>query len=382
MLIAPDKFKGSLTAGEVADAVSDGLLRAVELDVTRLPLADGGDGSVAAAITSGYQRRSVRVASALGRPHDAEIAYDGRTAIVEVASTCGLATLGGHALSPMKSSSRGLGESIAEALQLTPQPRRIVIAPGGSASTDGGAGMLSALGWSLTDHRGAPIPDGAHQLNYGTALYPSHPVVPADVDFVLATDVDNPLLGPSGAATTYGAQKGASTAGLAHLEAGLQAFAQASRVAFGDRLVDAAINIPGAGSGGGIGFAALLLGARVVSGGEFFLDLTGFDQAADRADLIITGEGSLDTQTLRGKLLAAVARRAGDTDVVAVVGRCTLPPADWPRLRLQSVYAVSDRTDRETANDPTLTREHLVAIGREIGSGRFPAPPRVAATMD
>jgi glycerate kinase len=120
----------------------------------------------------------------------------------------------------------------------------------------------------------------------------------------------------------------------------------------------------------------------VVSGGDFFLDLTGFGEAAQRAELIITGEGSLDHQTLRGKLLAALARRAATAEIVAVVGRCTLPRADWPKLGLRSVYAVSDRSDRDTATDAELTRTTLRAIGTEIG-GHFSARGRpAAATMD
>jgi glycerate 2-kinase len=379
VLVAPDKFKGSLTAVEVAGALADGFFAGTGVHAAVLPLADGGDGSVAAAIASGYALHSVPVVDAFGRPHHADIAFDGHTAIVEMANTCGLAITDPRALRPLTATSRGLGEALAAALRL--HPRRVVIAPGGSASTDGGAGLLDALGWSLVDHEGRPIPPGAAQLNYAAALVACGPALPPDVDLVLATDVDNPLYGASGAAATYGPQKGASTAEVIHLDAGLRALAQAARASFGDRHVDDAAHTPGAGSGGGVGFAALLMGARVVSGGEFFLDLTGFDAAARRADLIITGEGSLDHQTLRGKLLAAVARRAADTEIVAVVGRCTLPRADWPKLRLRAVYAVSDRSNRDTASDPQLTHDSLVSIGREIGS-RYPATGRLPATMD
>ena len=378
VLIAPDKFKGCLTALEVADALGDGLL-AAGVPATRLPLADGGDGSVAAAITSGYRRHVVRVTDALGGSHDADIAYDGHTAIVEIATTCGLATMGSRPLAPMTASSRGLGEAVCAALRLRPSPRRIVIAPGGSASTDGGAGFLDALGWSLTDHRGEPIPPGGAQLPYATALLPHHPVLPADVDLVLATDVIDPLHGPRGAAHIYGPQKGATASQVAHLDAGLRAFSEAARASFGEAVTVA--GAAGAGSGGGVGFAALLLGARVVSGGEFFLDLTGFDAVARHADLIVTGEGSLDHQTLRGKLLAAVARRSGDAAVVAAVGRCLLPRAEWPALQLQSVYAVADRHAGDTASDPALTSDILRDIGASIGA-QLAGSGRQAATMD
>jgi glycerate kinase len=336
ILIAPDKFKGSLTAAQVAAALATGV--GDRADVTVLPLADGGDGSVEAAASAGFVLHG-------------KIAFDGHTALVEVANTCGIALL--RELDPLGTSTFALGEAIHEALALA--PRRIVIALGGSASTDGGAGMLAALGVRFLDATGdAFVPTGGtlsaiHSIDSsGLVTLP---------EIVCATDVDNPLTGPRGAAAVFGPQKGAIPAHIALLDAGLTHLATIMRA-------DAAASRPGAGAAGGTGFAALTLGATIVSGADFFLDLLGFDRHLEDCDLVVTGEGQLDEQTAAGKLVAVVAPRAAPVPVVAVVGRSLLTAGQSEALGLSRVFALSDRAD--TSRDPVLTEQLLEQVGREL----------------
>ena len=301
MLIAPDKFKGSLTAPRVAEAVGRGLREVVpDVAVRLLPVADGGDGTVDAAVAAGFVKVGRWVTGPVGRPVPASFAVRGTTAVVEVASAAGLTLLDRPA--PLAATSHGVGELLKAALDVG--CTTIVLGLGGSACTDGGAGMLEALG--------------------GTSF--------GGVDVVLACDVDNPLLGPTGAAAVYGPQKGASPEEVEILEARLAAFASRVGPEHAER--------PGAGAAGGIGFAALaVLGARFRPGIEVVLELAGFAEAVADASLVITGEGSLDAQTRHGKAPFGVVRASGDVPVVAVAGQCSVVPGD---LGLKAVYALLD----------------------------------------
>ncbi len=362
VLVAPGAFKGSLTSAEVADAVAAGLAGAGagRLDVARLPLADGGDGSVAAAVAAGFAPHPVDVPGALGRPGRAVVAVRGDTVVVEVANTCGLALLRGERLRPLEASSAGLGVAVREALRL--RPRRLVLALGGSASTDGGLGLLGVLG-ATSGPGGAPGP-GAVDLAAVERVRPAG-VLPDGLDLVVATDVTNPLLGASGAAAVFGPQKGADPATVALLEERL-----AHLVAVAARDTPAAPELarrPGAGAAGGLGFAALLLGGRVVSGADHFLDLLRFDDAARGRDLVVSGEGRLDVQTLDGKLPSVVARRAG-TRVELVVGRSDLTPAAARRHGFAAVHELVALTDADPAHDPALTRTLLTRVGATVGA--------------
>ena len=372
VLIAPDKFKGSLTAGEVAAALAAGL-RSVgpgSIACDLLPLADGGDGSVEAAISAGFTRHRHTVAGPTGHPVRAAVAFDGSTAVVEVANTCGLSLLPGGQPEPLAACSRGFGEAVRFALGLGPS--RIVLALGGSASTDGGTGMLQALGCTFLD------PDGRQFHPCGGTLRDIHAVDPSalpnldGVELILASDVGNPLIGPEGAAAVFGPQKGANGADVAMLEEGLNHLVTVLESAGYHDARTLAVH-PGAGSAGGLGYACLLLGARQVSGADFFLDLLDFDARVQGCDVIITGEGSLDEQTLAGKLPASVAKRAGVRPVVAVVGRSTLPPSRWRELALASVHTLAERTDADSSKDPALSAELLRSIGRDIATGLLQA---------
>ncbi|HWG02509.1 MAG TPA: allantoicase [Trebonia sp.] len=350
VVIAPDKFKGSLTAAEVAAHVAAGLRRAgMTAPLVELPVADGGDGTVDAAVAAGYKRIPAEVTGPTGSPVLASFALHDGTAVVEAAQACGLAllsSLSGGKLAPLTATSRGVGELILAALAAG--AARIVLAIGGVATNDGGAGLAQALGARLLDASGRELPPG------GAALAALHTLeLPArlpEAEFLVASDVDNPLLGPNGAAAVYGPQKGASGSDVELLDAALGRWADVAERAAGVRLRDA----PGAGAAGGLGFGALLLlAARLRPGIELLLDMLSFRSHLDGARLVITGEGSLDTQTLRGKAPAGVARAAAShvppVPVVAVAGVSSLTGSELSSAGIAAAYTL-------TGIEPDVTR--------------------------
>ncbi len=345
VLVAADKFKGSLTAVEVAERVTAGLRRVVpDVLVEALPVADGGDGTVAAAVAAGFERREVRVAGPLGDEVTAAYALRDGTAVVEMAEASGLQRLPEGVLAPLTSSTYGSGELLRAALDAG--ARTIVFGVGGSATTDGGAGMLAALGARFLDADGEPVAPGGGGLA-GLASADLSGLDPrlSGVELVLASDVDNPLTGPKGAPAVYGPQKGASPDDVTALDAALAHFAKVleGTEGVGARVAEYAAS-PGAGAAGGIGFGAMLLGARFRPGIAVMLDVLGFAPALDRADLVITGEGSLDEQTLHGKAPAGVAAaaRAAGKEVVAVCGRLALPAETLGRAGVRRAYPLTD----------------------------------------
>jgi glycerate 2-kinase len=343
VLVAADKFKGSLTAVEVAERVTAGLRRvAPDVRVESLPVADGGDGTVAAAVAAGFERREIRVAGPLGAEVTAAFALRDGTAVVEMAEASGLRRLPAGVFAPLTASTYGSGELLVAALDAG--ARTIVFGVGGSATTDGGAGMLSALGARFLDGEGEPVPPGGGGLA-GLASADLSGLDPrlAAVDLVLASDVDNPLTGPTGAAAVYGPQKGAAPDDVATLDAALGHFAKVLEGAVGERAGTYA-GSPGAGAAGGIGYGALLLGASFRPGIEVMLDVLGVAPALERAELVITGEGSLDAQTLHGKAPAGVAAaaRAAGKEVVAVCGRLALAPEVLGRAGIRRAYPLTE----------------------------------------
>ncbi|MET9450618.1 glycerate kinase [Streptomyces cinerochromogenes] len=326
VLIAADKFKGSLTAVQVAERVTAGLRRVVpDLTVEALPVADGGDGTVDAAVAAGFERREVRVAGPLGEEVTAAFALRDGTAVVEMAEASGLQRLPAGVFAPLTASTYGSGELLRAALDAG--ARTIVFGVGGSATTDGGAGMLSALGARfLTEEEDPVSPGGGGLADLARADLSGLDPRLSSVELVLASDVDNPLTGPKGAPAVYGPQKGATPDDVETLDAALAHFAKVLEAEAGPRAAQYAAS-PGAGAAGGIGYGALLLGARFRPGIEVMLDVLGFAPALERASLVITGEGSLDEQTLHGKAPAGVAAaaRAAGKQVVAVCGRLALP---------------------------------------------------------
>lgn len=344
VLAAVDKFKGTLTAAQVAEHLAAGI-RAVRPDaeVHALPIADGGEGTVEAALAAGYERVTVTVTGPTGQPVEADFAIreSESIAVIEMASASGLGVLPGGTKAPLLADSRGTGDLIAAALDRG--CRTVVLGIGGSAGTDGGAGMLQALGAHVLDADGRPVGPG------GAALASASSVDLTDLDaridgveVILASDVDNPLTGSHGAAAVYGPQKGATPGDVDSLDAAMAHWATLLEQARGGDAVGASER-PGAGAAGGVGFGASVgLRARFRPGVDEVLDLVGFDAALDGVDLVITGEGSLDAQSLHGKAPVGVARRAGDVPVVAVAGVVAVSPDELAAAGIDRAYALSE----------------------------------------
>ncbi|HEY8439534.1 MAG TPA: glycerate kinase [Candidatus Limnocylindrales bacterium] len=313
VLFAPDSFKGSLSSVEVASALAAGWAAARPGDVIEhAPLGDGGEGTIrAVAFAGGWSEVSTTATDPLGRPTAATWlrSDDGARAYVELAEASGLSRVDSAARDPMAASTRGTGELLCEAIDAG--VRRVIVGIGGSATTDGGRGILEALG---------ALDDGAT-----VDLSRLDPRL-AGVDLEIACDVTNPLLGAAGAAATYGPQKGATAAQVAELDARLAAWADRLERATGRRERDT----PGAGAAGGTGFGLLCLADRVRSlhlrpGVELVMEAAGFEAKLGRAHLVVTGEGRVDEQTAFGKTALGVARRAaaGGVPCVAVGGGVT-----------------------------------------------------------
>jgi glycerate kinase len=353
VLVAPDKFKGSLTAAEVAARVSAGL----GVPSVRLPIADGGDGTVDAAVAAGFSRIAVEVTGPTGERIPASYAWqaddggEGGTAVVELADASGLRRLPGGR-EPLTATSYGTGELVADAVRRG--ARRVVLGLGGSACTDGGAGLAQALGARLLDGEGRDLPYGGAALKNLARIDMSGFIDVSGVEFVVASDVDNPLLGPHGAAAVYGPQKGATPEDVKTLEAALARLAAVATATHGlagavehddtPRAMGVA-GAPGAGAAGGVGFAALaFLHAELRPGIDYLLDLLGFGALVEGARLVITGEGSLDEQSLRGKAPIGVAQAAAKAGVpvVAVCGRRTLSDAELKDAGIEAAYALTD----------------------------------------
>jgi glycerate kinase len=378
IVIAPDKFKGSLPATEVAAAIAAGLRAELPgAELITMPVADGGDGTVDAAVAAGFGRVPVTAAGPTGKPVHASYARRGEAAVIEMASICGLVRLPGGRLEPLAASSFGAGQVLRAALDAG--ARRIILGVGGSASTDGGAGLLQALGARMLDARGEPLGRG---LGAGAVLrdvaaldlaglHPALRPAPGPARLMLAADVDNPLTGPDGAAEVYGPQKGASQAQVADLASGLRRWAAVVTAATGTDWSQA----PGSGAGGGVGFAALaVLGAEPRPGIGLMLDLVGFGAALAGAALVITGEGSLDTQSLSGKAPVGVAQAAArlGIPVAAVAGRSTLTARQLAAAGITAVYTLSE-LEPDPARCNAGASPLLQRAGRQIARDRLGA---------
>lgn len=363
VLLAPDKFKGTLSGAEVAASLAEGIRRRRPgADVVAIPVADGGDGFLAAFEAAGFERVAVVAADGAGRTMPTCYVRRGATAAVELAQVAGLAGLqaGSLALAPLTATSRGLGEVIAHALDAG--CTRVLVGIGGSASTDGGLGLVQALGARVRDAAGVEVGPGGAGAATAVSLDLSnlHERI-ARAQIEIACDVDNPLTGPDGAAAVYGPQKGADPSQVTQLDAALGHWADLVAATTGhDHRAE-----PGAGAAGGVGFAGLaVLGARLRPGAELILEQLAFAQALARATLVVTGEGSLDAQTLRGKAPAAVAAagRAAGVPVIAVAGRCLLDAPQLQAAGFERVYTLLDEADT-----PQQALDEAAALLRRIG---------------
>ncbi|WP_394940500.1 glycerate kinase [Psychromicrobium sp. YIM B11713] len=327
VLIAPDKFKGTLSAVEAASAISEGVLRVYpEAVTTVLPMADGGEGTVDAAVAAGFEERLNAVVGPILRPTGAVWAVQGSRAVIETAQASGLLLTEPTPENALRAHSYGCGQLIAAALDAG--ATEIVLGLGGSAMTDGGTGALRALGLKLLDVNGAIVPLGGGSLAEVVAIDASglDPRL-AGVRFRIAVDVDNPLYGPRGAAQVFAAQKGADADGVELLDTGLRNLASLLRESYG---WDS--DVAGAGAAGGFpaSFLALsggLIGeASIESGAELVAEFLGLREKLAETDLVITGEGSVDEQSLAGKTPIGVARAAQalGVPVVLVAGQLSV----------------------------------------------------------
>ena len=338
VLVSPQEFKGSLTAKEAAEAIAEGLRRALpdaELDI--VPMADGGPGIVQAILSArAGQEATCQAQDPLGRPVTAVwgLLEEGPTAVIEMAAASGLVLLKSEERDPRRTSTYGTGQIIQAALDA--DCRRLIIGVGGSATNDGGAGMAQALGARLLDEKGRDLPPGGTALRHLDRIDVSglDPRI-ADSHVLVACDVTNPLCGPLGASMVYGPQKGATPEMIEELDAALAHYAQVIRRDLG---VDI-ISLPGAGAAGGIaGGLVAFLNAEIRPGAELVAQIVGLRERLRRADIVFTGEGRLDAQTPFGKTVATVARLAKEQGrpVVALAGSID---EGYPALRREGIDA-------------------------------------------
>lgn len=371
VVVAPDSFKGSLTARQAADAIAAGVRRAApDAEVLAVPVADGGEGT-ATCLADAWGTSLVPVPStdALGRPCEAAYARspDGRTAAVELASASGLPAVADVPARAGDADTRGTGTVARAALDAGAE--EVLLCVGGSATTDGGTGLLHALGARFLDADGRELPPGGAALAHlarvdDTGLHPRARAA----RWRIACDVTNPLLGPDGAAAVYGPQKGASPALVAELDAALACLADVLREQYGTDVAE----LPGAGAAGGTPASLVaLLGARLEPGAPLVLGATGLPGHLAGADLVLTGEGSFDAQSLQGKLvsvLATTAHEAGAGPVVVLAGHVGLPAgalAGTPvRAALSIARGPAGLPDLSTDAAPLLAdlAEHVVRL--------------------
>jgi glycerate kinase len=365
VLVAPDKFKGTMTAAEAAEAVRSGWLRTdPKADIVVVPLADGGEGTLDALLAAlGGSRHRAEVSGPLGDPVEADYAIvpgpEGPLGVVEMARASGLQLLSESRRDPKRTTTFGTGQLIGKAC--AKGAVRVLVCIGGSATNDAGAGAAQALGIRLLDAGGQDLrPGGAALLDLARIDMGGLDPSVKRAGFLVATDVDNPLVGPHGASAVYGPQKGASPEDVALLDRALRHFAAVVHRDLGLDIRET----PGAGAAGGLGGGLMaFLGAKLRPGVEVVMDAVRLRERLDGADLAITGEGAFDEQSLRGKAPAGLLRAAADLGVPAVVlcGRADIRP------RQVQVFSLSERFGEEAALG--RGRELLRQLAAEVASG-------------
>jgi glycerate kinase len=358
VLVAPDEFGGTLTAVQAAAAIADGWLSAAPRDtVDKAPMSDGGPGFVDVLAASLPKASSVRleIQDPLGRPVPGWVLLDRGTAYVESAQACGLHLLAAEERDPMITSSYGVGQLIRAACDAG--ATRVVVGLGGSATNDGGAGMLAALGAEASG--GWPEPGGAALRDLkGIDRLPTLD----GVELVAATDVDAPLLGLYGASAVFGPQKGASREAVHLLDGALTRWAEALEAAYGAVVRDR----PGAGAAGGLGAGLFALGAVREPGIALVQQLVGLARKAERVDLVITGEGTLDGTSLSGKVVSGVAGVAGELGLPCLVlaGQVILGRREAAAAGIEATYAVADAVGLEASMEQPA--QELAALAGRV----------------
>jgi glycerate kinase len=354
ILVAPAAFKGSFSPRAVADAIAAGVRRAApEATVLLCPVADGGDGLLDAVLPPGSLRERVQVSGPLGMPVPAELGWiDPETAILESSTACGLALLPVEVRDPLRTTTRGVGELLWEAVDRG--AHTVVVGMGGSATVDGGTGAARGFGWTFQDVGGAPLPEGGGALAELASCASGWGL---EAQVVALADVTTPLVGPQGAAPVFGPQKGATAENIVQLAAGLDRLAALMARQGHPELA----TLPGGGAAGGLGAGLVFFaGARIVPGAEWVLERVGFDAALAKADLVLTGEGSLDRTSRVGKATGEVIRRAqAARKPVAVVAGRVEEGADLPAyggggatLDAAGIAALAERATRDALGLP------------------------------
>jgi glycerate kinase len=373
VLVAPDKFRGTLTAAQAASAIAAGWRRERPSDeVDEMPMADGGEGTLDALVAAlGGELRSVGVSGPLGDPVDASfgmiVTPSGPTAVIELARASGLALVGEARRNPLRASSRGTGELVLAAAR--EGAGEILVCLGGSASTDGGAGIAAALGVRLLDRGGRPVPDGGRGLlELDRVDATGLEQVVRRIRFVVACDVDDPLTGPRGAARVYGPQKSASPDDVLLLE---RALAHYAAVIHRDLGIDLRA-LPGGGAAGGAGAGLVaFLGARLRPGVAVVMDALDVRRRVASADVLVTGEGRLDASSLRGKVISGLlveAQRAG----IPMAVLCGRSEIEMPAARVASLV---DRFGEERAMGDARSALEDLAAEVALDPERLSSPP-------
>ncbi|HEY3983004.1 glycerate kinase [Cedecea sp.] len=369
IVIAPDSFKESLTAMQVAEAIEQGFREIYpHADYIKLPMADGGEGTVESMVAAtGGKIIPVTVTGPLGLPVDAffGLSGDGDTAIIEMAAASGLHLVPSEKRNPLLTGTFGTGELILAALDHG--ARKIIIGIGGSATNDGGAGMMQALGAELRDEEGNDIGTGGAALAELSELDLSLlDARLAECDILVACDVDNPLCGEDGASAVFGPQKGATPQQVTLLDAALRHYGEQIEQASGS----AVINVAGAGAAGGMGASLFgLLNARLRPGVEIVTEALHLDEAVRDADLVITGEGRIDSQTIHGKTPIGVARVAKrfNVPVIALAGGMTTDYGVVHQHGLDAVFSVLNRV-QTLPEALEYARENLCVTARNVAT--------------
>ncbi len=366
IVVAPNSFKGSLSASQAAAAIARGVRSALpDADVLEIPVADGGEGTVEALVSARRGTyRSVEVEGPLGDPVQATYGLidDGRTGVVELASASGLTLIPAGKRDPRKTSTYGFGQLLDAVLKQG--VASIIAGIGGSATNDGGAGMAQALGYRLLDATGRDLPRGGAELARLERLdAAAFDAGWRSISLMVACDVTNPLTGPQGASYIYGPQKGADAKAVRELDQALAHLAEIIERDLGKRVAD----VPGAGAAGGAGAGLIaFLDAKLVPGAPLVVDASGFDQALPGARLVITGEGRVDGQTAFGKAPGEVAKRARAAGIPTLLLAGSKGPG-WETLismGVTSVVTLAQEGDPEGHNLQVLMHDAAQELTR------------------
>lgn len=342
ILLAPDKFRGSLDAQQVCQAMTEGIaMVSSEIEVVSLPMADGGEGTLDLLLWySGGKKIKIKVSDPLGRIIEAEygISANGKTAFIEMATASGLRLLTQEERNPLITSTFGTGELIKSAIETGVE--NIILGIGGSATNDAGIGMAHALGWHFLDDKGQElVPIGENLVKIKNIIPPP---APDGMAIVVACDVTNPLYGENGAAYIYAPQKGANIAMVKQLDAGLQNISAIIEKDFEKNIA----SVAGTGAAGGLGFGAMFfLNAELKEGVKLLMDLCDFDEKLKDVNLIITGEGKIDGQTLQGKLIKGITHRANkfNIPIAAICGTLDVSPKELQEIGINYATSILNR---------------------------------------